>query len=276
MEYKVKWLITLEKPDCTDTKIIKMKSGVYEIINTKNNKKYIGSSKNVKERIINHKSLLKNNNHHSIHLQRAYNKDKEYFKFNIIKYCENYIEEEQILLDNLQPEYNIKKEAINGFYGEHSKDTIRKIKLKKARIIAAFNKDGKIICNFLGIQDACKYFNIKRGVVHNCLKKKQYNKNGNLAFLYRDDYIAGIKPTKFIKTFTKKPGIKGITLFVYLLSGKFLKKYESIQEASKKLGISASNIHRKINKIPKWKSKRSHKYLYFNQYKGKYLCKDIV
>lgn len=65
-----------------------MKSGIYAILNIKNNKIYIGQSKNVKARINRHKSELKHNKHKNIYLQREINKyGFENFEFNIIEYC---------------------------------------------------------------------------------------------------------------------------------------------------------------------------------------------
>ena len=77
-------------------------SGIYEIRNILNNKVYIGSSKDVYERWKKHKNDLKNNNHHSEHLQHAWNKYGENnFKFSIIEECqpENLIIREQYYID---------------------------------------------------------------------------------------------------------------------------------------------------------------------------------
>jgi hypothetical protein len=65
--------------------------GIYEILNTKNNKSYIGSSKNIDKRWKEHKKMLKDNKHHSIKLQRSYNKvkDKNVFEYNIIEIVED-------------------------------------------------------------------------------------------------------------------------------------------------------------------------------------------
>lgn len=49
-------------------------SGVYMIKNVLNNHKYIGSTKNFKQRLKQHLSDLRNNKHHSPHLQAAWNK----------------------------------------------------------------------------------------------------------------------------------------------------------------------------------------------------------
>lgn len=51
-----------------------MKGYIYHITNKINNKKYIGKTTDIKHRLESHFSDLKNNKHHSIKLQRAYNK----------------------------------------------------------------------------------------------------------------------------------------------------------------------------------------------------------
>ena len=61
-------------------------SGVYCICNIINNKKYIGSSKNIKHRIGDHFSQLRNNIHHNTHLQHAWNKyGKDCFEWIVIE-----------------------------------------------------------------------------------------------------------------------------------------------------------------------------------------------
>jgi group I intron endonuclease len=79
-------------------------SGVYEIRNTKNGKVYVGSSKEVYDRMKAHKLLLDRGAHHALHLQRAYNLDgREVFKFNLVeetcKYKPILVEREQYWMD---------------------------------------------------------------------------------------------------------------------------------------------------------------------------------
>ena len=70
-------------------KIMKNKSGIYMILNTYNNKCYIGSTKNFYTRKQKHFRLLVLNKHHSNHLQKAYNKyGKDKFIFIILEECE--------------------------------------------------------------------------------------------------------------------------------------------------------------------------------------------
>ena len=72
--------------------------GIYEIKNTINNKRYIGQSVDIKKRIKQHKTTLKNNTHGNKHLQYAYNKYGERsFVFNIICQCHlNELDEKEI------------------------------------------------------------------------------------------------------------------------------------------------------------------------------------
>jgi group I intron endonuclease len=88
-------------------------AGIYQIVNTKNGKSYIGSSKNIKRRFSIHKSALKNNRHHCVHLQRSYNKHGiDTFKFDILKELiepteQQLFDEETKHIQELLPEYNI-------------------------------------------------------------------------------------------------------------------------------------------------------------------------
>lgn len=61
-----------------------MKFYYYSIKNTKDGKQYIGITTNIRKRWNEHIRQLNSNNHANIHLQRAWDTDKDYFDFNII------------------------------------------------------------------------------------------------------------------------------------------------------------------------------------------------
>ena len=64
--------------------------GVYCIVNTKNNKIYIGStSTSFQRRFLTHYWRLIKNNHENKYLQNAWNKDKKYFVFRIMLVTDN-------------------------------------------------------------------------------------------------------------------------------------------------------------------------------------------
>jgi group I intron endonuclease len=74
-------------------------SGIYCLHNTLNNKFYIGSTKNIQKRKKAHFYDLKKGKHSNDYLQAAYNLSPNAFEYVVLKVCENYIEEEQKLLD---------------------------------------------------------------------------------------------------------------------------------------------------------------------------------
>lgn len=95
---------------------MKSQSGIYEIFNTVNGKRYIGSTKNFKDRWRRHLRALRLREHHSTALQRAWDKYGESaFKFLPILTCAPTKEAlyfyEQQLFDKVAPEYNIAKDA---------------------------------------------------------------------------------------------------------------------------------------------------------------------
>lgn len=91
---------------------------IYEILNNINNKKYIGSTNNLKDRFNKHKRELKNNKHHSIYFQRFYNKYNPKLSINILYKSndETYIRklEEKLINENYENLFNVSKLASGG------------------------------------------------------------------------------------------------------------------------------------------------------------------
>jgi group I intron endonuclease len=84
---------------------------IYLIVNTQNDKFYVGSTKDFDKRKSRHLRTLRNGTHHNIHLQRAFIKYTESaFDISIFKAVET--DEDLLLLEaqvieELEPEYNI-------------------------------------------------------------------------------------------------------------------------------------------------------------------------
>lgn len=134
-------------------------SGIYQIRNKKNNKKYIGSAKNLNERKYYHFYYLNKNIHHNIHLQRSWNRyGKENFIFEPLFICseEELIYWEQLLLDNLTPEYNILLVANSQLGVKHSSKTRRRISRSRKGMKLSKNHKRKIGEALKGNKNACK------------------------------------------------------------------------------------------------------------------------
>lgn len=116
-------------------------SGVYQIVNLINGKRYVGSSKNINQRIAQHKRALRKNRHVNNYLQNSYNKYGEnLFEYSVLLYCDpqNTLAYEQVYLDAGYGDYNIAISAaspmagmfgkLNHFYGKkHSEETREKM-----------------------------------------------------------------------------------------------------------------------------------------------------
>lgn len=125
--------------------IIRKDSGIYKITNLLDGKAYIGSAVNLRYRNIHHYRSLMLNKHHSIKLQRAWNKyGEENFKFEIIEVIEDksqLISREQYYIDFLKPFYNTAKIAGSQLGYKHTVRTKellsinRKNKMSKGEIV---------------------------------------------------------------------------------------------------------------------------------------------
>lgn len=114
----------------------KNKSVIYKITCTITNKSYIGSAVDFNRRVYRHRASLRADKHHSIHLQRAFNKyGEDAFIIDILELIDNPIillEREQYYLDfyrTYDPEigYNLCKDASSKLGTSVSEETKKKI-----------------------------------------------------------------------------------------------------------------------------------------------------
>lgn len=109
-----------------------MKNIVYKIENVTNGKCYVGSSSDFNRRRSQHLFLLRNNKHHSIYLQRSYNKHGEgKFVFSILEFDipeDQLIVREQYFLELLQPKYNLSPVLATRKGSKHKPESIEKMR----------------------------------------------------------------------------------------------------------------------------------------------------
>ena len=113
-----------------------MSCGLYQIVNTRNNGKYVGSSIHIEERQKEHLRMLGAGRHHSRHLQRAWNKyGSQSFRFETL--CEvekEHLKESETLalamvFESSYPVYNVSRDATSPMRGrKHSAEWVARAK----------------------------------------------------------------------------------------------------------------------------------------------------
>lgn len=126
-----------------------MKAIIYKIENLKNGKIYIGSTTNYPRRKKRHWDDLRHNKHHSLPLQRSWNKYGE-GSFTISKIekglfidKETLLKREQFYMDTLLPEYNVCKKA-GSQLGSKRSDEFKKRCSDRMKGKPAWNKGLKL------------------------------------------------------------------------------------------------------------------------------------
>lgn len=182
----------------------KLDSGIYQILNIKNNKRYIGYSKNIQWRWSTHKEALKKQKHINIYLQSAWNKyGKDCFVFSILEklprdYSQKEFEEVEtkwILLFNTvdrQFGYNI---CLPGVYTRNSnRKTSSRIPKKVICLNTLITYDSTAI--------AASELKLSKNKIISCCAywtnkgKRSYK---DLMFCYLDDYDSNFDYLNFKK-----------------------------------------------------------------------------
>lgn len=243
-----------------------MKSGIYQISNKINNHSYIGSAINLKTRFATHRNRLKNNNHHSIYLQRAYNKyGLENFEFKILEYCDKsiLINREQWFLEELNPEYNICKIAGSCLGVKFSKESNKKKSLNHAfkgkygknhpssKEIFQYSDKGKFIKKWENAVQIEKELKFDSGNIRKSIK----NRWMFYGYFWSYEYFGDIykdTPKKKDRTKTKKP------ISQYTLEGIWIRDWNSAKEATNYLRVKEGNL----NSVLKNKTKTAYGFIW--------------
>lgn len=227
----------------------KKKSGVYKIINNINGKFYVGSAVNLKGRWNTHKSSLINNKHYNKFLQRSFNKHGySAFSFIILEYCsfDKLIEREQYYIDNLNPIYNISKNAGNCLGVKHSGESNYKrgswnrgkigAKHNSSKPIYQYTLDGDFLKKWDSGMDIERFYNIDIGNIQSVLKKNKFATN--CKFIWCKTF-EGNKIEKMVYR-DRKSTLKPIAM--YDLNDNLVRVFASQKEAAELLGIARSSI----------------------------------
>lgn len=119
-------------------------SGIYCIENVTNHKTYIGSSKNIYQRLLKHFALLRHNKHQNPYLQSAWNKyGEDSFRWYILELCDNseLAKLEQQCIDLFGAEYNITRIVERNILSKESR-------IKQGNTRRRLHEEGKLEWNF--------------------------------------------------------------------------------------------------------------------------------
>ena len=249
-------------------------SGIYCIHNIKNNKRYIGQSRHMRDRISQHKSKLNNNHHNNKHLQRAWNKyGEESFKFEIICECPTeLLDENEIYFIDFYDSYN------NGYNNDRGGSTNNKMPMpietrgkissrklnisdeekiinRKKNIVNHLFESDEIYqvdfnCNIINIWSrarcAARELNIEQSCIWCCLKKIRKTYKGYI-WIYPSEYESlNIKDYMNFK-------VKHRNVYCFDLYGNFIKKYNNANDTSKD-GYDPSSILKACKSLHKLKT----------------------
>ena len=182
--------------------------GIYKLTNTINGKMYVGSSNDILKRFREHKKALRNNTHHSEHLQRAVNKyGISKFKTDIIRIV---TKEENIFL--------IEKEIIESYNS----------------ISREFGYNMSLPNELGGVEHHSEDSKEK-------MRRMRYKSHNGTTEGYEEFRVKRMEYLERIKKRTRKH--KGSKKIVVLnMDESFLREYDSIIECARDMQLDAKNI----------------------------------
>lgn len=221
-------------------KIIDQKaiSGIYAIRNTTNNKQYVGSSANIRIRQKLHVNVLIRNKHHSIVLQRAWNKyGRDAFEFQILEEVnvEDLLVREQFYIDNHKPEYNICPIAGSSRGKLVSEETRKKMSLLRRGVKHSEERN--------------RIKSIAQGGDNHWTRKKKFTDEAKQRMsdaqkkLYTNGYISPRKGRKMPSECVEASRVRNsIPVDQLTIDGEFIKQWPSAKAVELEIGIYATNI----------------------------------
>lgn len=166
---------------------------IYAIKNTINKHLYVGSARDFLVRKYKHLNDLRKGKHHSLYLQRAYNKYGEQgFRFVVLETVRKesqLLKREQHYLDKLNPVYNICHTAgscLGIKLSEERKEALRKS--SKCKPIIQLTLSGRKIRQWFSIAEAARKLGINESQISSCCKG-YFRQAKGFKFQYKDNPI---------------------------------------------------------------------------------------
>jgi group I intron endonuclease len=234
------------------------KSGIYCIVNTDNQKKYVGSSKNIYQRLQKHRAYLRKNMHENCKLQNSWNKHGEdKFQYYVLEFCpeKKLIEREQFFIDTIKPWYNITLEVQRLKMSDESRIKMSKsrkegfekgtVVLYQEKPIHQYSLEGQYIQSFKSIKEASERTGVTRSSINRFLEGK-YMKGGNFLWsLTKEESLPAYNKAPKDNSYMFKP------ILVTDLQTGITTEYASISVFAKFLGKNQTSMRpARINNYP--------------------------
>ena len=189
--------------------------GIYGILNSVNNKMYVGQAINIYKRWKDHIDDLDEGSHYNLHLQRSWNLyGKENFKFCILEECtiEELNQKERFYVDRFDAYtngYNQTRGGDGSVGYKHNDESIEKMKkIQKERFQDIRNREtlrdahefeskpilqidfkGNVVKEWPSVNWAAKTLSLNAIAICNALKRRQRKKTyGGYIWIYLDEY----------------------------------------------------------------------------------------
>lgn len=223
------------------------KSGIYCIINIANQKRYVGSTKNLQQRLLKHRALLRHNKHENILLQNSWNKYKEQsFDYYILEFCseDSLTQREQYYIDTLKPELNIttlvERNILSKESREKQSNTRKKLfregllKTSWCKPIHKYSLEGVYLDSYSNCKEACIKNNLHQSTLCRYLNGTNRKAGGFLWCLEKVDSLA---PYRKFRTDNGKMNKK-----VQVIYDDKVVIYDSLKSCAISLGIHKVHV----------------------------------
>lgn len=242
MESNLKALIDYRDRDIF--KPVNKKLVVYSITNIKDNKVYIGISRQVIKRIGNHLYYLKHKEHKNyMYIHKAINAHGiDNFVFKILEVCidEKSLKNKEVYWVDFYKS-NIKGKGYNLTSGgelsiPNEETTLKKINSSIKVKVAQYNLKGELLNTFISVKEASRVLNISDSDIHRC-SKKNWSRNNFMFKKYKNKPLNKIPEYKDNKASLASKSCKA---FNKLTNETFTAK--SMKELAIKIGICTRTI----------------------------------
>lgn len=242
---------------------------IYQILNAANEKRYIGRTVNLKSRKHQHFCALRNNKHHSPHLQYAWNKYGEgYFLFEVLEECSNEVlaSREKYWIDYYQ--------SGKGEYGYNMDDVMEgnfiKSESSRAKTSTSIRKSTEgYIVYYADTGVSLKVPTIsKAGEILNIKRVKKFNKVARVMCCLESEFDSLVEE---FKRYIDEPS-SAKQVFLFTKDGLFAAVCDSQSQVAKHLGVSEDRVRQVLkgegkiikghllsytNKCPSYKKRES-------------------